>query len=41
MGHTYDSMKLAEILKNIKETYYPEIRKLYIDFQHKIIGENL
>ena len=41
MSHTYDSVKLTEILKNIKETYYPEIRALYIDFKHKIIGENL
>lgn len=36
MGHTYDSAKLTEMLKNIKETYYPEIWALYIDFKYKI-----
>ena len=36
MSHTYDSVKLPEMLQNIKELYYPEIRKLYDYFKHEI-----
>ena len=36
MSHTYDSSKLTEMLKNIKELYYSEIRKLYDYFKHEI-----
>ena len=36
MSHTYDSVKLPEMLHNIKALYYPEIRKLYDYFKHEI-----
>ena len=36
MSHTYDPSKLTEMLKNIKELYYSEIRKLYDYFKHEI-----
>ncbi len=36
MSHTYDSLKLLEILKNIKEEFYPEILKIYNYFESEI-----
>ncbi|CEM60422.1 MAG: nucleotidyltransferase substrate binding protein [Treponema phagedenis] len=35
MSHTYDFLKLAEILTAIKNHYYPEIKKLYSNFAHE------
>lgn len=36
MSHTYDSLKLSEILKNIKEEFYPEVLKMYNYFESEI-----
>ena len=38
MSHTYDSVKLPEMLQNIKALYYPEIQKLYDYFKHEVYG---
>ncbi len=36
MSHTYDSLKLSEILKNIKEAFYSEMLKMYNYFKTEI-----
>ena len=36
MSRTYDSLKLSEILKNIKGEFYPEMLKMYNYFKDEI-----
>ena len=36
MSYTYDSLKLPEILKNIKESFYPELLKVYNYFKTEV-----
>lgn len=36
MSHTYDSLKLPEILKDIKGMFYPGILNIYNYFENEI-----